>query len=330
MKAMTYRDAIKESLLEEMRQDTSVYLLGEDLADPMGGSLKVTLGISTEMGTERVRNTPISESAILGCAIGSATQGLRPVAEVMYEDFLPICMDMIINQMAKMRYMSGGAVEVPLVLRTQGGAGRNAGGQHSQSLESLLMHIPGLVVAMPSNPADAKGLLKTAIRSNDPVIFIENCQLYNVKGEVPEDENFTIPFGKAAILREGSDVTLVSYWRMVNDCLKAADVLAEKGISAEVIDLRTILPMDMETVLKSVEKTHRLVCISEDVDVGSVCKEIGANVGRDAFYSLDAPIEFVNTIFSTIPFCPVLESCLIPSVADIVSAAMRTMSDFGG
>lgn len=324
MKKLTCREAIKEALIEEMRRDPAVYLLGEDLADPMGGSLKVTLGISTEFGTERVRNTPISEGAILGCAIGSATQGMRPVAEIMYEDFLPVCMDMVINQMAKIHYMSGGGVKVPMVIRTQGGAGRNAAGQHSQSLESLLMHIPGLTIAMPSCVADAKGMLKTAIRSDNPVIFMENCVLYNVKGEVPEEE-YTIPFGKAVVRREGTDVTLVSYWRMVGECLKAADELEKQGVSAEVIDLRTILPLDMDTVLKSVEKTHRLVCVSEDVDVGSVCKEIGANVGRDAFYQLDAPVAYVNTAFSTIPFCPTLESAILPTAQNIVEAAKRTL-----
>lgn len=325
MKKMTCRESIKEALIEEMRRDPSVYLLGEDLADPMGGSLKVTLGISSEFGTERVRNTPISESAILGCAIGSAIQGLRPVAEIMYQDFFTVCMDMIINQMAKIHFMSGGAVKVPLVVRTQGGAGRNAAGQHSQSLEALLMHIPGLTVVTPSCAADAKGLLKAAIRSDDPVIFIENCQLYNIKSDVPEDEDLVIPLGKAVVRREGSDVTLVSYWRMVNDCLKAAEELEKQGIHAEVIDLRTILPMDMETVLKSVEKTHRLVCVSEDVDIGSVCKEIGANVARDAFYSLDAPIGYVNTAFTTIPFCPALEATVLPNVQSIITAVQKTL-----
>ncbi len=325
MKRMTCRESIKEALMEEMRRDASVYLLGEDLADPMGGSLKVTLGISSEFGIERVRNTPISESAILGCALGSAIQGMRPVAEIMYLDFFTVCMDMMVNQMAKIHYMSGGEVKVPLVIRAQGGAGRNAAGQHSQSLEALLMHIPGLTVIMPSCAADAKGLLKSAIRSDDPVVFLENCQLYNIKSEVPEDEDFTLPIGKAAVRREGSDVTLVSYWRMVNDCLKAAEELEKEGISAEVVDLRTILPMDMDTVLRSVEKTHRLVCVSEDVDIGSVCKEIGANVGRDAFYSLDAPVGYVNTAFSTIPFCPALEKAILPSVGEIVTAARRTL-----
>ncbi len=326
MKVMTCREAIKEALMEEMRRDPSVYLLGEDLADPMGGSLKVTLGISTEFGTERVRNTPISEAAILGCAVGSATQGMRPVAEIMYLDFTPVCMDMIVNQAAKIHYMSGGNVKVPLVIRTQGGAGRNAAGQHSQSLESFFMHIPGLTVVMPSCAADSKGLLKTAIRSDNPVLFIENCQMYNIKGEVPEEPDFILPFGKAAIRREGTDVTIVSYWRMVNECLQAADELAKSGVSAEVIDLRTILPMDMETVLKSVEKTHRLVVASEDVEIGSVGKEIGANVGRDAFYSLDAPVAYVNTKFSTIPFCPKLEASILPNAGDIVAAARRTLA----
>ncbi|MGB4440009.1 MAG: transketolase C-terminal domain-containing protein, partial [Sedimentibacter sp.] len=230
MKTMTYREALKEALIEEMRLDSSVYLLGEDLADPMGGSLKVTLGISTEFGTERVRNTPISETAILGCAIGSATQGLRPVAEIMYLDFTTVCMDMIVNQAAKIHFMSGGQINVPMVIRTQGGAGRNAGAQHSQSLEAWFMHVPGLKVVTPSCPADAKGLLKTAIRDDNPVLFIENCQLYNIKGDVPDGE-YTIPFGKANVKREGSDVTIVSYWRMVNDCLKAAETLEMEGIS---------------------------------------------------------------------------------------------------
>lgn len=326
MRTITYREALKEALIEEMRRDPSVYLLGEDLADPMGGSLKVTLGLSTEFGTERVRDTPISESAILGCAIGSATQGMRPVAEIMYLDFTTVCMDMIVNQAAKIHFMSGGQVKVPMVIRTQGGAGRNAAGQHSQSLEAWFMHIPGLTVVMPSSPAEAKGLLKTAIRSDNPVLFIENCVLYNGKGEVPEEE-YTIPFGKANIVREGKDVTIVSYWRMVGECMKAADELAKEGISAEVIDLRTILPMDMDTVLKSVAHTHRLVVACEDVEIGSVGKEIGANVSRDAFYNLDAPVAYVNTAFSVIPFCPTLESTILPKVSDIVAAARKTMKE---
>jgi len=325
MKRMTCREAIKEALAEEMRRDPSVYLLGENLADPMGGSLKVTMGLSTEFGTERVRDTPISESAIMGCALGSAMQGMRPVAEIMYEDFLTVCMDMVINQMAKVHYMSGGVVKAPLVLRTQGGAGRNAAGQHSQSLESMLMHIPGLTVVMPSCAADAKGLLKTAIRSDDPVIFMENCVLYNVKDDVPEDEDYTIPFGKAIVRKEGTDVTLVSYWRMVGECMKVAEELEKQGISAEVIDLRTVLPMDMDTILKSVEKTHRLVCVSEDVGIGSVCKEIGANVSRDIFYSLDAPVAYVNTAFTTIPFSPELEASVLPTRKDIMDAVLQTL-----
>lgn len=324
MRKINYREAIKEALIEEMRRDSSVYLLGEDLQDPMGGSLKVTLGISSEFGTDRVRNTPISESAIVGCAIGSATQGLRPVAEIMYVDFTTVCMDMIVNQAAKIHYMSGGKVKVPMVIRMQGGAGRNAAAQHSQSLEAWFMHVPGLTVVMPSSPAEAKGLLKTAIRSDDPVLFFENCQLYNAKGEVPE-EDYTIPFGKANILREGTDVTIVSYWRMVNDCMKAADELAKEGISAEVIDLRTILPMDMDTIIQSVSKTHRLVVASEDVEIGSVCKEIGANVCRDAFYELDAPVEYVNTKFTVIPFCPDLEKEVLPNVNTIVEAVRKTL-----
>lgn len=324
MKRMTCREAVKEALMEEMRRDPSVFMLGEDIADPEGGAVKVTVGISTEFGTERVRNTPISETAIVGCAIGAATQGLRPVAELMYFDFVGVCMDMITNQAAKIHYMSGGEVKVPMVIRTQGGPGRGAGPQHSNCLEAWFMHTPGLIVAAPSCAADAKGLLKTAIRNDNPVLFLEHCVLYNVKGDVP-DGDYTIPFGKADIKRTGSDVTIVSYWRMVDECLKAAEELAKEGINAEVIDLRTLLPMDTETIIKSVEKTHRAVIVSEDVGIGSVTKEIGACIGNEAFYSLDAPIEYVNTAFCPIPFAPVLENSILPQASDIIAAVRKTM-----
>ena len=274
MRTITYREAINEALAEEMRRDPNVFLLGEDIADPFGGSYKVTKGLSTEFGTSRVRNTPISEAGLAGAAVGAAMAGMRPVAEIMYIDFASCCFDAIANQAAKIRYMSGGQVEVPIVFRTQQGAGRSSAAQHSQSWEALFAHIPGLKVVMPSNPYDAKGLLKTAIRDDDPVIFIEHKLLYAVKGEVPEEE-YTIPFGKAEIKREGSDVTIVASLRMVDFALKAAEKLAEDGISAEVIDLRTIVPLDKETIVNSIKKTGRLAVAQEAVErcgFGSSCR----------------------------------------------------------
>lgn len=316
MRTITYREAINEALAEEMRRDPNVFLLGEDIADPFGGSYKVTKGLSTEFGTSRVRNTPISEAGLAGAAVGAAMAGMRPVAEIMYIDFASCCFDAIANQAAKIRYMSGGQVEVPIVFRTQQGAGRSSAAQHSQSWEALFAHIPGLKVVMPSNPYDAKGLLKTAIRDDDPVIFIEHKLLYAVKGEVPEEE-YTIPFGKAEIKREGSDVTIVASLRMVDFALKAAEKLAEDGISAEVIDLRTIVPLDKETIVNSIKKTGRLAVAQEAVERCGFGSELAALAMDLAFDYLDAPVKRIAATNTPVAFAPALENFIIPDAEKI-------------
>src|SRR3990172_1211463 len=261
MRKITYREAVREALREEMTRDARVFLLGEDIAE-FGGSYKVTEGLLGEFGRERVRNTPLSEAAIIGSALGAALMGMRPIAEIMYIDFTAIAMDQIVNQVAKVKYMFGGKAKVPLVIRTQGGTGRSSAAQHAQSLEAWFVHIPGLKVVMPSTPYDAKGLLKSAIRDDNPVIFIEHKLLYTMKGEVPEEE-YLIPLGKAEVKREGRDVTIVAYSRMVHVALAAAEKLATDGIEAEVVDLRTLAPMDEAAILGSVKKTNRLVIVQE-------------------------------------------------------------------
>ncbi|MBC7189325.1 alpha-ketoacid dehydrogenase subunit beta, partial [Candidatus Aerophobetes bacterium] len=255
MREITYREAIREALREEMRRDENVFLIGEDIAE-FGGSYKVTLGLVEEFGKERVRNTPISESAIIGAAVGAAILGMRPVAEIMYIDFTTLAMDQIVNQAAKIKYMTGGQVKVPLVIRTQGGGGRSAAAHHSQSLEAWFFHVPGLKVVMPSTPYDAKGLLKAAIRDDNPVIYIEHKLLYAEKGFVPE-EDYIIPLGKAEVKREGSDISIVATSLMVKKALLAAEELDRERISCEVIDPRTLYPLDKDTIFSSVKKTGR-------------------------------------------------------------------------
>jgi pyruvate/2-oxoglutarate/acetoin dehydrogenase E1 component len=321
MREITYREALREALIEEMERDENVFLLGEDIADPMGGSMKVTLGLSTRFGKERVRNTPISEGAIVGCALGAAITGMRPVAEIMYINFTTCCMDQIFNQAAKIRYMSGGQLTVPLVIRMQGGSGRQAAAQHSDSWEALFAHIPGLKVVMPSTPYDAKGLLKSAIRDDNPVIFMENSLLYSKKGEVPEEE-YLIPIGKAKVAKEGSDVSIVANWRMVDVALEAAKVVQERGVNAEVIDLRTISPMDEEAIVASVKKTHRLVVMNESTCVGNIAKDVATVAMRSAFDYLDFPPVLVTSVHSPIPFSPTLEKEVTPSTEKAVSAIM--------
>lgn len=308
---ITYREAIREALEEEMARDENVYLLGEDLADPFGGSYNVTQGLSTKFGTERVRNTPISEAVIAGAAVGSAMSGMRPVPEIMYMDFMSCCFDAIVNQAAKIRYMSGGQVEVPVTFRTQQGAGRSSAAQHAQSWEAIFAHIPGLKVVMPATPYDAKGLLKTAIRDDDPVIFIEHKLLYGEKGDVPKGE-YTVPFGQAAIRREGKDVTIVATLRMVEKALIAAEMLSKDGIDAEVIDLRTIVPLDKETVVNSVKKTERIVIVQEAVSRCGFASELGMVIMEEAMDYLDAPIKRVAAANTPVAFAPELERQIIP------------------
>jgi pyruvate/2-oxoglutarate/acetoin dehydrogenase E1 component len=321
---LTYREGLRQALAEEMRRDDRVFLLGEEIADPFGGSFKVTLGLSTEFGDQRVRNTPISEAAIVGAALGAALGGLRPVAEIMYVDFTTTCMDQIANQVAKLRYMTGGQATIPLVIRTQGGAGQGSAAQHAQSLEGWFVHTPGLKIVMPATPADAKGLLKSAIRDDDPVLFIEHKMLYGVRGDVPEGEH-TTPLGVAEVKRPGNDITIVAYSRMVWRALEAAEIMATRGISAEVIDLRTLFPLDTDTVINSVQKTAHLVIASEAPSFAGFGGELAALVSYAAFDSLDAPIERVSSAHVPVPFAPILEDQVIPTSADIVQGANRAL-----
>jgi len=315
---LTYRDAIKEALVEEMLRDKRVVLYGEDVAD-YGGAFKVTKALLEAFGRDRVFNTPISEACICGTAVGMAMTGYRPVAELMYMDFTLMASDQIANQAAKWHYMSGGNVEIPLVYRVSVGGGKGYGGQHSQSLEAVFCHIPGLLVAYPSNAYDAKGLLKTAIRDNNPVMFIEGQLLYNEKAVVPEEE-YLIPFGEAALLTEGDDVTIVAWGPAVPDAVTAAARLAEEGVGAEVIDLRTLVPLDEETVFESVRKTGRCVVVSQAVDIGSFTGEIVARVARECFDDLDAPPLKIGAANGIAPQSHVLEEAFLPHPEDIIAA----------
>lgn len=324
MKNMTYRDAIKEALDEELSRDEHVILLGEDIADPFGGSFKVTLGLSTKFGCERVRNTPISENAIAGTALGAAMTGMRPVAEIMYVDFCGCAMDQIMNQIAKIRYMSGGQIAVPLVLRVTQGTGRSSAAQHSQNLEAIFAHIPGLMVAMPATPRQAKGLLKSAIRGNDPTIFIEQKMLYNSRGDVPDGE-YLIPFGQAEILREGQDVTIVATGAAVRMAMDAAERLDKMGIGAEVIDPVTIVPLDETRILDSVKKTGRLVIAHEANRRCGWGAELSSMVSEQVFSYLRSPVAIVASENTPVPFSPPLEKFVTPDANDIVQAAQGLM-----
>lgn len=319
MRKITYREALREALREEMRKDPAVFLLGEDIGRYWGGAFKVTDGLAEEFGDERVRDTPISESAIVGVAVGAAITGMRPVAEIMFGDLVALAMDQIANQAAKLRYMFGGQAKVPLVIRTPFGAGVNIAAHHSQSLEAWFMHVPGLYVAVPSTPYDAKGLLKSAIRGNNPVLFCEHKLLYPIEGEVPEEE-YAIPFGVADIKKEGEDVTVVATLYMVHKALKAAKELEAEGISAEVFDPRTLTPLDKEAIIASVKKTGRLVVVSEDCKTAGVSAEIAAVVAEEAIDYLDAPIKRVAEPDTPIPFSPPLEQYVIPDEKAIIKA----------
>ena len=317
MRTITYGQAISEALHEEMVRDTSVIILGEDMG-VMGSVFGLTKGFMEEFGAHRVIDTPISEAGFTGMAVGAAIRGLRPVVEIMYVDFTPMCMDPIVNQAAKMRYMTGGQVKVPLVIRAPEGAGRRNAAQHSQSLETFFTHVPGLKVVTPATPYDAKGLLKTAIRDDDPVMFLEHKLLYAQKGEVPNEE-YIIPLGKADIKRTGSDVTIIAYSRQVLFALAAAEELAKHGIDAEVIDLRTLVPLDWETIEASVKKTHKVVVVQEAVKRNGYAGEIAAQIMENAFDELDAPVKRVAGLNVVIPFSPALEDHVFPQVNDIVA-----------
>lgn len=318
MAVITYRDALREALREEMLRDPTVIVMGEDIG-VYGGIFGVTAGLLDEFGEERVKDTPISEAAIAGAATGAAMTGLRPVAEIMFVDFTTIAMDQLVNQAAKWHYMSGGRITVPMVLRTATGTGRRTAAQHSQSLEAWHAHVPGLKVVMPATPYDAKGLLKSAIRDNNPVIFIEHKLLYNEKGEVPEGE-YLIPLGQADIKRPGEDCTVVATSLMVGRALKAAELLEAEGISVEVVDPRTLRPLDIQSLCQSVAKTNRLVIVHEACQFGGIGAEIAAQVGDQAFFDLDAPIVRVAGKDVPIPFSPALEDAVVPSVEAIADA----------
>lgn len=324
MRKITYREALREALREEMRRDPSVFLLGEDIGKYWGGAFKVTDGLAQEFGDERVRDTPISESAIVGVAVGAAITGMRPVAEIMFGDLVALAMDQIANQAAKLRYMFGGQANVPLVIRTPFGAGVNIAAHHSQSLEAWFMHVPGLYVAVPSTPYDAKGLLKAAIRGKNPVLFCEHKLLYPVEGEVAEEE-YTIPFGVADVKREGDDATVVATLYMVHKALKAAEELEAEGISVEVVDPRTLTPLDKRTIIDSVKKTGRLVVVSEDCKTAGVSAEIAAIVAEEAIDYLDAPIKRVAEPDTPIPFSPPLEQYVIPDEKAIIRAVKEVV-----
>lgn len=319
MKEITYKDAVREAMVEEMRRDEDIIFLGEDIG-VYGGAFGVSVGMVEEFGEERVRDTPISEAAIAGCAVGAAATGLRPIMEIMFSDFITIAMDAIVNQAAKMRYMFGGKAQVPMVVRTPGGSGTGAAAQHSQSLEAWMCHVPGLKVVAPSTPADAKGLLKAAIRDNNPVIFYENKLLYKTKGLVPE-EDYIIELGKADIKREGSDVTVITYGRMLERCQEAAEVLAKENIDVEIIDLRTLYPMDKETIIKSVCKTGRALIVHEAAKTGGLGGEIAATIAEsEAFDYLDAPIKRLAGKDVPIPYNPELEKAVVPRTDEIEDA----------
>ena len=323
-RVMTYAEALNEALREEMRRDPTVFVMGEDVAIWGGGGVfGVTKGLVEEFGPERIRDTPISELVIAAAAVGAAATGTRPVAEIMYVDFMALAMEPIVNQAAKMRYMFGGKITLPMVIRAQEGAGRGNAAQHSQSLEAWFAHIPGLKVVVPSTPADAKGLLKTAIRDNNPVIFLEHKVLYFTRGEVPSDPEYTIPFGLADIKREGSDVTFVGIHTQVLEGLRAAEDLEKEGISVEVIDPRTVSPLDVDTIVNSVKKTGRLVVSHQAVEQGGVAGEIVARVVDAAFDYLDAPPQRVCGKNVPLPYAESLEREALPYKDDIIAAIRK-------
>lgn len=326
MRELMVRDAIKEAIKQEMRRDPRVFLLGEDIIDPWGGSWKTMEGCYTEFGPERVRETPISEEAIVGAAVGAALCGMRPVAEIMFADFTTRSMDQIVNQAAKFRYMTGGQASVPLVIRTAHGAGRAAAAQHSQSLEAWFVHTPGLKVVAPATPYDAKGLLLAAIRDPDPVLFFEHKMNFTTTGPVPE-EDYVVPLGSADVKRQGKDVTVIAHSRQVLRALAAADLVSkEDGIEAEVIDPRTLFPLDIRTIVESVKKTNRVVLVTEEVQRGSFAEHVAAKIMEKCFYDLDAPPVFVAAANTPIPFAPIMEDFVIPDVPDIVAGIRKAMT----
>jgi pyruvate dehydrogenase E1 component beta subunit len=323
MAQITYREALNQALREELERDERVFIMGEEVGY-FGGAFKVTDGLLAVFGEKRVRDTPISELTIVGAGIGAAMGGLKPVVELMTVNFGLLAMDQIVNNAAKIHYMFGGHAKVPMVIRAPQGAGHQLGAQHSQSLEAYFLHCPGVRVVLPATPADAKGLLKSCVRQDDPVIFLEHESLYGVKGEVPDDE-YLVPLGKANVIRGGKDVTLISYSKCVYDSIAAADALENQGIDAEVIDLRSLNPLDMDTVLQSVRKTGKAMVIYEGWRTGGAGAEIVAQIQESAFDHLDAPVERVATLDTPIPYNARLENAALPSPAQIIEVAERML-----
>ena len=318
---ITFSQAVNEALAQEMRREKTVFIIGEDVAEA-GTPFKVLSGLVEEFGTERVLDSPISESGFTGIGVGAAMTGMRPVVDIMFGDFMTITMDQIVNQAAKIHYMSGGKLKVPMVVRTNLGASRRSAAQHSQSLHVWLSHIPGLKVVLPSTPYDAKGLLKTAIRDENPVVIFEDKMMFQDKGNVPEDD-YTIPFGVADIKKEGTDITLIGTSSMVQTALEAADILAEKDISVEVIDPRTVMPLDKKTLIDSAIKTSRVIVIDEGYDSYGVTAEIASVIAEGAFYHLEAPVKRIGAMDVPIPFSPVLEDLTVPNAGMVVEMAEK-------
>jgi pyruvate dehydrogenase E1 component beta subunit len=323
MPEVTYREAVRDGIATAMREDDRVFIMGEDIAE-MGGSMGVTQGLLDEFGPDRVRNTPISEMAIVGAGIGAAMAGMRPIVEIMYEDFLTLSLEQIVNQAAKHRYMSGGQLTVPLTIRTQGGAGWSPGAQHAQQLEAWLVHIPGLKVAFPSTPQDVRGILWTAIHDDNPVVVFEHRLLYPVKGEVSEKLE-PIPLGKARVVREGTDVTVIAIGPLVHRALDAAKQAEEEGISVEIVDPRTLQPLDEDALVASVKKTNRAVVAHEAVTRMGFGAEVAAVLQHQAFDYLDAPIERVGAKFTPLAFAPVMEQYVVPHAEDVLAAIRKTV-----
>ena len=323
MAELTYREAIRDAMSEAMRRDDDVFIMGEDIAE-MGGSMGVTQGMLDEFGPDRVRNTPISEMAIVGAGIGAAVAGMRPIVEVMYQDFMTLAMEQLVQQAAKHRYMSGGQIKVPLTIRTQGGAGWSPGAQHAQQVEAWFLHVPGLKVIFPSTPEDGRGLLWASIYDDNPVVFFEHRTLYGLKADVPEEIEGA-EFGKARVHREGDDVTVIATGRLVHESLAAAKEADEAGISVEVVDPRTLQPLDEEALVASVKKTNRCVVAHEAVTRMGFGAEVAALVQHQAFDYLDAPVERVGAKFAPIPFAPVMEEFVVPHAEDVLAAVKRTV-----
>ncbi len=328
-RVITYSEAIREALRDEMRLDPKVFIFGEDVG-AFGGCFGVTKGLWDEFGDERVKDTPISESAIMGLGVGAALMGLRPVPEIMFGDFLTVCFDYLCNQAPKVRFMAGGqAKKLPLVIRTSTGGGLRAAGQHSQSLEGFFTQIPGLKVVLPATPADAKGLLTASLRDNNPVLYMEHKMLYGVAGPVPEGE-YIVPLGKADVKRSGQDVTIIASSLMVHKALKAAETLAAEGVQAEVVDLRTVLPLDKETIVASVRKTHRVVVVQEAMKMAGTNAQVIALIVEHAFDQLDAPIKQVAALDTIISFSPALEDYVLPDEKRIIAAVREVIAGSGG